>query len=40
MVRKTIRQKPFTKKSAPVPNVPVATYTMQVGAAVWPTRRK
>ncbi len=40
MVRKTIRQKPFAKKSAPVPNEPVAAYIMQVSAAVWPTRRK
>jgi len=34
MVRKTIRQKPFAKKSARVPNVPVTAYIMQVGAAV------
>ena len=40
MVRKTIQQKPFAKKSAPVPDVPVAAYIMQVGAAVWPTSRK
>ena len=40
MVRKTTRQKPFAKKSAPVPNVPVVAYIMQVGAAVWPSRRK
>ena len=40
MDRKTTRQKPFAKKPAPVPNVPVATYTMQVGTAVWPTRGK
>ena len=40
MDRKTARQKPFAKKPAPVPNVPVATYTMQVGTTVWPTRGK
>ena len=40
MVRKTTRQKRFANKSAPVPNVPVAAYIMQVGAAVWPTGRK